>query len=62
MESDWFKGTRLITDTENGIKIVDELIVKKDKVTNDILKSQAYEAFQNKVYGCFGDTALVYKQ
>lgn len=62
VESPWFKGSRKITNTAEGIQIVDELVVEKDKILNKDLKSAEYLQLQNKVFSCFGDTALVYKQ
>ncbi len=61
VESPWFTGSRNIKDTPEGINVLDELIVKKNKILNSELKSEEYTQFQNKVYACFGDTALVFK-
>lgn len=61
VDSPWFKGSRKIKDTPEGIRVIDELVVKKDKITNAELKSKEYSDFQNSLYTCFGNTALVYK-
>lgn len=61
VDSAWFKGTRNVSNTQNGIQVIDELIVKKNKILNSELKSDEYAKFQGEVFNCFGDTALVYK-
>lgn len=60
-ESPWVKGSRTVTNTKEGIRVLDELIVSKDKILNADLKTKEYADLQNKVYTCFGETALVYK-
>ncbi len=59
-DSPWVQGSRTISNTAEGIRVLDQLIVKKDKISNAELKSQEYATLQNTIYGCFGDTALVY--
>lgn len=61
VDSPWFKGTRKVSNTPNGIQVTEDLIVKKSKILNSELKSNAYSKFQGEVFSCFGDTALVYK-
>ncbi len=60
IDSPWVSGSRQITNTEDGIRVLDNLVVKKDKILNSELKSKEYAEFQNKIYHCFGSTALVY--
>ncbi len=62
ISSPWVEGSRKIVNSSHGIQIVDELLVKKDRISNKDLKSNEYLQLQNKAYNCFGDTALVYKQ
>lgn len=61
VDSPWVQGSRQVMDTADGIKITDELIVKKDKILHQELKTAEYLALQNKVHACFGETALVYQ-
>lgn len=61
IDSPWVKATRNIQDTKEGIKVVDEAIIKKTKILNSELKTKEYAEFQDKVYHCFGEAALVYK-
>lgn len=61
IDSPWFSASRNIKDTPEGIQIVDELQLLKDKILNADLKSQSYADFQDKVHACFGETALVYQ-
>jgi hypothetical protein len=61
VDSPWFLGTRTIQDTPQGIQVLEEYVVKKDKISLSELQSKEYADFQTKVYSCFGDTALVYK-
>lgn len=60
IDSPWIQGTRTVTNEAEGIRILDELVIKKDKIPNAELKTKEYTEFQEKVYACFGDTALVY--
>lgn len=60
IDSPWVSGTREIVNTADGIKVLDTLVIKKDRILNSELKSNEYAQFQNKVYNCFGSTALVY--
>ena len=61
VDSPWFAGTRNVSNTLKGIEVTDELVVKKNKILNTELKSDKYAKFQEEVFSCFGDTALVYK-
>lgn len=61
VDSPWFKGIRNIMNTQNGIQVTDDLVIKKNKILNSELKSDDYAKFQGEVFSCFGDTALVYK-
>lgn len=61
VDSPWFQGSRTIQDTPSGIQVLEEYVVKKNKISNADLQSKEYAEFQTNVYSCFGDTALVYK-
>jgi transglutaminase-like putative cysteine protease len=61
VDSPWFKAIRVIKDTANGIQISENYVVKKDKISNTELKSSEYAQFQNEVFSCFGESAVVYK-
>lgn len=61
VECPWFSGTRKITNTPNGIQVIEELIIKKERILNNELKSKAYADLQKNIFTCFGDTALVYQ-
>ena len=61
IDSPWFQGSRTIKDTPSGIQVLEEYVVKKNRILNAELQSKEYAEFQTKVYSCFGDTALVYK-
>jgi len=61
LESPWLSSSRNIQDSEEGIQVSDNFEVKKDKVSNSDLKSGKFSEFQNDLYNCFGDMALVYK-
>lgn len=61
VDSPWFTGIRNVSNTQNGIEVTDELVVKKNKILNSELKSDEYTKLQGEIFNCFGDTAFVYK-
>jgi transglutaminase-like putative cysteine protease len=61
VDSPWLQASRKVENTDKGIKIFLDFVVKKDKILNSELKSEEYAQFQNKIFSCFGETAIVYK-
>ena len=60
-KSPWFEGERHITNTPEGIKIMDTQILLRSRISNKELQTKAYQDLQSQVYACFGDLALIYQ-
>jgi len=62
VDSPWLMASRGITDTAEGINIMLDVTIKKNRILNSELQSKEYLNFQNKIYNCFGDIALLYTE
>jgi len=61
IESPWFEANRQVTDTPEGIKILDQLAIKAAFIPNAELKTAKFANYKRALRTCFEGTSLVYQ-
>ncbi len=62
IKSPWINASRSVSDQEEGLLVVDEVIIKKSNIPNQELHSSEYSQLQKSLQKCFYGTAIVYSK
>jgi hypothetical protein len=61
LDSPWLKVSRVISQKDGDIVVVDRREVKQNVLTNQEIQGEEFQTFQGKLQNCFHQVAIVYR-